>query len=263
MLSHRRVFLPLLLLLLGLQLHGQTPVERPPAAGADSSVRLVPLESAEGERRLAGALTAGQASLSLFVHFENQRDGTSCGPCSATVALNALKAPRPAMSTDPRFNYFDQANFFTDETAAAVLRNPRATTDDLRSLIKQAGLTLDQLAAAVESKQVARVTVRHVAPERLEQECADFRAALKAALESKDQVVIVNFARQSLSQPGTGHFSVVAACDEDQALILDVARARLAPVFVPIPALVRSMATLDRDAGQMRGYLIVAKRAEP
>lgn len=57
-------------------------------------------------------------------------------------------------------------------------------------------------------------------------------------------------------QTGTGHFSPIGGyhAERDMALILDVARFKYPPHWVPLRLLWEAMDTVDESNGQHRGY---------
>lgn len=59
-----------------------------------------------------------------------------------------------------------------------------------------------------------------------------------------------------LVQTGTGHFSPIGGyhAGRDMALILDVARFKYPPHWVPLSLLWEAMNTLDEASGHRRGY---------
>jgi glutathione gamma-glutamylcysteinyltransferase len=74
---------------------------------------------------------------------------------------------------------------------------------------------------------------------------------------------VVSFSRGAFGQSGDGHFSPIGAYDPatDMALVLDVARFKYLPFWVPVPLLFRAMVVLDGATGQSRGWLEVRRRA--
>lgn len=58
-------------------------------------------------------------------------------------------------------------------------------------------------------------------------------------------------------QTGTGHFSPIGGyhAERDMALILDVARFKYPPHWVPLGLLWEAMDTIDESTGLQRGYL--------
>ena len=88
------------------------------------------------------------------------------------------------------------------------------------------------------------------------------RARISAALADPSSRVIVNYSRIPLEQEGDGHISPVAAFDaaSDTVLILDVARYKYPPVWVPVATLLPAMQRVDPDSGRARGVLVLSVR---
>jgi glutathione gamma-glutamylcysteinyltransferase len=60
-------------------------------------------------------------------------------------------------------------------------------------------------------------------------------------------------------QTGTGHFSPIGGyhAGQDMVLILDVARFKYPPHWVPLQLLWEAMNTTDDSTGLLRGYLLL------
>jgi len=71
--------------------------------------------------------------------------------------------------------------------------------------------------------------------------------------------MVVSFSRQYLGQTGDGHFSPVAAYHEptDQCLVLDVARFKYAPYWVPVKDLYESTRPIDSMTNKSRGWFLL------
>ena len=78
---------------------------------------------------------------------------------------------------------------------------------------------------------------------------------------SSDMFIIANFSRGFLKQTGDGHFSPVGGYHEekDMVLILDVARFKYPPFWVPLRQLWGAMEEKDAEVGEARGYFILKK----
>jgi len=204
-----------------------------------------PLTSEAGQRLLAESVDKADF-LALAVHYQTQNNASYCGPSCAVMVLNALAVPAPDSAAHPPYKYFDQENFFTAETEKVL---PRET------LLKQ-GVTLEQLAGMLRGHGL-QVKAVHAEPGGLEA----FRQTARAAVGSGRQFVLVNFIRQPLQQEGGGHFSPLAAyhAETDQFLVMDVARYKYPPFWVPAADLFGAMSTLDKTAQANRGYLVVER----
>ena len=74
--------------------------------------------------------------------------------------------------------------------------------------------------------------------------------------------MIVNFSRSALEQTGEhGHFSCIGAyeAESDMALVMETARFKYPPFWVPTSLLYKAMASIDPESGLPRGYLLVER----
>ncbi|GAB0489190.1 hypothetical protein MMPV_000407 [Pyropia vietnamensis] len=78
-------------------------------------------------------------------------------------------------------------------------------------------------------------------------------------------VLVAAYNRRSLGQTGSGHFSPLGAYDAptDSVLVLDVARFKYPPHWVPLADMAAAMAPVDPDTGAPRGYLLLRRQKEP
>ena len=76
----------------------------------------------------------------------------------------------------------------------------------------------------------------------------EVRMQLRLALMDPMARVMINYDRRAFGQIGTGHFSPLGgyADREDAFLIMDVAKYKYPPVWVPAARLYASMATIDK-----------------
>ena len=93
----------------------------------------------------------------------------------------------------------------------------------------------------------------------------DFREAVQLACVENDAneinpLLVVSYDRAVLEQTGAGHFSPIPAYDSasDQVLILDTARFKYVPHWVPLPLLFDAMQPIDLDTGKSRGYVLLS-----
>lgn len=70
--------------------------------------------------------------------------------------------------------------------------------------------------------------------------------------------IIANFDRQALGQTGSGHFSPIGGFhrEQDLVLIMDVARFKYPPWWVPVKDLWRAMSIGDPQTEESRGYFV-------
>lgn len=78
--------------------------------------------------------------------------------------------------------------------------------------------------------------------------------------EAGDRFLVVNFSRKAIGQTGDGHYSPIGGFhrERDLVLVLDVARFKYPPFWVPVRALWESMSVIDKATGRPRGYFIIS-----
>ena len=74
----------------------------------------------------------------------------------------------------------------------------------------------------------------------------------------------VNYDRRALNQSGTGHFSPIGAYEltRDLVLILDVARFKYPPHWVPLNSLLDAMRSIDPATERPRGFIVMEKYSD-
>lgn len=207
---------------------------------------LAALDSADGRAVFQRALLAGtlEGYFKLAQQFHTQADPAFCGLGSLVAALNAL-------GIDPGRVWKGSWRWFSEELL-----------DCCKSLdeVRRSGITLDEAACLARCSNAA-VTVRRAA----HADAAAFRSDLLAASTAGDgPVLIANYSRSAVGQTGTGHFSPIAGFDAatDQALVLDTARFKYPPHWMPVELLFAAMQERDADTGEPRGWLLLRKAAD-
>jgi glutathione gamma-glutamylcysteinyltransferase len=206
---------------------------------------LPALDSAEGRALFQRALVAGtlEGYFKLAQQFHTQSDPAFCGLGSLVCALNAL-------GIDPGRRWKGSWRWFSEELL-----------DCCKSLdeVRRSGITLDEAAC------LARCSGAAVTVQRAAQQNADtFRYHLRAAATASDgPVLIVNYSRSAVAQTGSGHFSPIGGYDAatDQALVLDTARFKYPPHWMPVELLFDAMQERDADTGATRGWLLLDRIA--
>jgi Phytochelatin synthase len=166
-----------------------------------------------------------------------------CAVASAAAVLNSFR-PYASIPVDPIYNpyaYATQENLFNDCVQDTVVHR-NVTYDGLLSA--PGGLSLKQLQQFIQCNNLkasimyvdpSNVTVNHV------------RQDLEEALMNPAQRVIVNFNRKGIGQDGGGHFSPLGsyAKKEDAFLLMDVAKYKYPPVWIPTERLYNALASED------------------
>jgi glutathione gamma-glutamylcysteinyltransferase len=204
---------------------------------------LVAFGSVTGRRMLAQSMAAGDAEafFPLVSHLHTQSEPAWCGLGTMVTVLNALEI-------DPGRVWKGPWRFFGEELLQCC-KSLELTAMD--------GVTLAEV-ACIALCNGASVQMQHAA----EGGEAAFRQALLASVRAPEgPFVVANYDRASIGQTGTGHFSPLAAwhADSDSVLVLDVARFKYPPHWVPVADLWNAMFAPDNSTGQPRGYLLVGK----
>ncbi len=181
----------------------------------------------------------------LAAHYETQENQAFCGIATLVMVLNSTNIPAPSPTGFPAYHFFTQDDIFP--TGGTTIFQP--------DWIEHHGLTLDQL-GQIATHAGLSVQLIHATPDGL----AQFRTQAAKALATPGTYVIVNFKRAALGEAGYGHISPLAAYDAktDSFLILDVARYKYPPAWVPTQTLYAALNTPDPgNNNQPRGYLVV------
>jgi hypothetical protein len=87
----------------------------------------------------------------------------------------------------------------------------------------------------------------------------NFRKEMLDVMKTKGVFVVINFKRPVLAQEGYAHFSPISAYNKkaDSFLLLDVARYKYPPVWVPADTLFAAMNTTTSD-NSSRGWVVIS-----
>lgn len=208
---------------------------------------LVPFASPEGRALFDEARATGgmEAFFQLIEQFHTQADPAFCGLGSLVVALNAL-------GVDPGRLWKGPWRWFSEELLDCCL--PLAS-------VRERGVTLDELACLARCNG-ARAEVRR--PDTSTE--TDLRAAVVAAAGSSvDPALIVAYDRRAVGQTGEGHYSPIGGYHRasDRVLLLDVARFKYPPHWVPLPLLYAATRSLDAATGRPRGWILLRRSERP
>jgi glutathione gamma-glutamylcysteinyltransferase len=177
----------------------------------------------------------------LAQQFHTQADPSFCGLGTLVCALNAL-------GIEPNRRWKGIWRWFSEELL-----------DCCKSLedVRRHGLTLDEVAC------LARCSAADVAVHRALPANADlFREHLHEAATGTDgPVLVANYSRRAVGQTGDGHFSPIGGLHaaSDQVLVLDTARFKYPPHWMPVDLLFRAMQEADPATGQPRGWLVLRR----
>jgi len=175
----------------------------------------------------------------LAQQFHTQAEPSFCGLGSLVCALNALQI-------DPARTWKGPWRWFSEELLSCC-----------KSLqeIEQSGLTLDEVAclASCSGANVRAYQAPHTSIE-------EFREHVRAAsTDGNGSVLIVNYSRRVVGQTGDGHFSPIGGYHlaTDHILLLDTARFKYPPHWLPLELMFEAMRELDSATHRSRGWLML------
>ncbi len=187
-----------------------------------------------------------------------------CGAASAVGLLNSLRFLRTSLNDngvelpiDPRYApypYATQSDIFNDCTEKTVLSHAGVGGPGVDGILTPPyGLSMPQVAGLLRchlnttedsglgwNVQEQYVDKSHITSGKM-------RFDIKNALSDPNSRVLVNYDRSGLGQDGSGHWSPVGSYSDkhDAFLILDVAKYKYPPVWIPTERLFDAMATYD------------------
>ena len=238
--------------------HREREKESVPAASSAAAVSLyrrvlpspaVAFSSAEGLKMFREALENDGAGVyfALAEQFHTQAEPSFCGLASLVMVLNAL-------AVDPERPWKGVWRWYAEELLECC--EPLA-------VVKEKGVTIDKLACTARCNELEVDVVR--ATEDEDEFTDHLRAVIRRVVAQPAQEVkellVASYSRKPLGQTGDGHFSPLAAyhAASDSVLILDTARFKYPPHWIPLRALAQAMRT--KDAEKNRGYLLFKRKA--
>jgi hypothetical protein len=170
-----------------------------------------------------------------------------CAVAASAALLNSLVGLTD-LPMDPSYNpypYATQDNMFNECTNANVIHR-NETFDGI--FVEPYGLGMDQTKEMISchlSNDSWSVEAYHVDPTVISIE--KMRRDLVTALMSPTSRVVINFDRSSVNQHGDGHWSPIGSYSyaNDAFLVMDVAKYKYPPAWIPATMLYQSLSTLD------------------
>ena len=230
-------------------------------------VSLTAMASPAGKQLFREALGLGglESYFPLAEQFVTQSEPSFCSVSTLAMVLNAL-------SFDPKKVWKGSWRWVSEEMLQCA--SPRVCGHSMEK-IKTDGLSFVQFESLARCHGVKISSHRVVAePEDHEEEedpetaipCPEsidrFRILVEK-ISTDDQAgtfIVVNFSRKVLNQTGDGHFSPIGGYhrEKDLVLIMDVARFKYPPYWVPLTQLWEAMAEPDLVSGEPRGYFVIS-----
>ncbi|KAL0037777.1 hypothetical protein WJX77_011527 [Trebouxia sp. C0004] len=193
---------------------------------------LTELSTTDGRQMLRNSTPNDQFWL-LAQEFTTQDSQDWCGLASASMVLNALPIPKPAINAFEGYPYFYQDNILKTS-------KPKVMT---ASEVAKSGLGLDDITDILNAHVGVEAEALHTDPGAVSLD--QFRQSIADAMAASDTYLIANFDRYEFMGEGGGHHSPLGAycAESDTVLILDVARYRFKPYWVPVEKMYNATAS--------------------
>ncbi|CAN1270336.1 Glutathione gamma-glutamylcysteinyltransferase 1 [Linum perenne] len=214
--------------------------------------------SSEGKQIFLEAVQNGtmEGFFKLVSYFQTQSEPAYCGLASLSMVLNAL-------AIDPRRKWKGTLRNIHDLNAGPWRWFDESMLDCCEPLekVKAEGISFGKVVC------LARCAGAKVEAHRTSQSTIDdFRNHVIRCSSSDNCHVISSYHRGVFEQTGTGHFSPIGGyhAGKDMALILDVARFKYPPHWVPLRLLWEAMDKVDITTGHRRGFILLSRpQTEP
>jgi glutathione gamma-glutamylcysteinyltransferase len=203
---------------------------------------LVPFSSTEGKKLFREALHLGylEGYFALAEQFVSQSDPAYCGLATLSMCLNAL-------NIDPNRLWKGPWRWFAEDMLDCCTP---------LEVVKKRGITFTEFACLARCNGATVLSFRGD-----ESSLEHFRNSIKEATSQHGLILASSYSRQALGQTGQGHYSPIGGYHpgKDLALVLDVARFKYAPHWVPVEVLWKSVCELDQDTHRPRGYYLLSR----
>ncbi|WOL05194.1 glutathione gamma-glutamylcysteinyltransferase 1 [Canna indica] len=175
----------------------------------------------------------------LISHFQTQSEPAYCGLASLSMVLNAL-AIDPRRKWKGPWRWYDESMLDCCEPLEKV---------------KAEGITFGKVVCLAQCAG-AKVEAFRTNQSNID----DFRHRLIKCTSLGDCHLIASYHRKPFKQTGTGHFSPIGGyhAQSDMVLILDVARFKYPPHWVPLALLWQAMDTIDQATECPRGFMLIS-----
>ena len=223
----------------------------------------IDLASPEGQQRFIRAIsnkigTEPSYILNLLSQFRTQDEPSFCGISTLVMCLNTLMI-------DPKQTWKGVWRWWSEELLDCCISLEDAKTS---------GITIDEFVCLAECQGVDTIMKRPPALEidsETETSIANYNAFKQTIIDvmtlpqpdviKESSILVVSYDRKTLGQTGSGHFSPLGAWDPqtDSVLVLDVARFKYPPHWVPIRTIWEAMRKKDSSTALPRGWVVLSK----
>ncbi|KAL0489931.1 PCS3 [Acrasis kona] len=204
----------------------------------------IEFSSPEGKDYFRKALAEGNAEgfFHLIEQFHTQSEPAYCGLGTLAMTLNAL-------GMDPNRLWKGPWRWYSEDLLDCCV--PLST-------VKQTGVTLEEFQCLALCNGAKCRVYR---PDEIACTMEHFRELVSQACSSNDKHLIISYDRRVLGQTGSGHFSPIGCyvSSLDLVLILDVARFKYPPHWVPLTTVYDAMRSVDPATNLSRGFATLSK----
>lgn len=209
--------------------------------------QLVPFSSQEGKQIFTEALVQNcmSAFFPIMEQFHTQADPAFCGLGTLTMILNAL-------GLDPNRLWKGPWRWYSEELLDCCVP---------LDVVKKQGITMPEFAC------LAKCNGAHAqAFYASESNVDEFRKAVLNWAQHFDpenpSFIATSYDRGTLKQTGSGHFSPLGGynAQRDMVLVLDVARFKYPPYWVPLELLFASLLPVDSVTNKSRGWCVMKRK---
>jgi glutathione gamma-glutamylcysteinyltransferase len=203
----------------------------------------IAFSSIEGRQIFQEALAMGSMAgyFPLAEQFHTQAEPAFCGLSTLVIILNAL-------SIDPKRIWKGVWRWYVEDFLDCCLPLPS---------IKEHGITFDEFVCLARCNGAIVTPYRHA-----HSSLTEFREIVQQACTTPEGMhLVVSYSRQILGQTGDGHFSPIGGYhpQRDLVLLLDVARFKYPPHWVPLSLVWQALEPLDSTTHKCRGYITLRK----
>lgn len=206
----------------------------------------IPFSSEQGRKIFQEALAAGSLNcfFPLSEQFLTQDDPAFCGLSTMAMVLNAL-------SIDPGRQWKGVWRWFSETQLQCCVDN---------ETVRRLGVTFDQFVCLGRCNG-AVVDAHRASDATLEQFRGTVAAICSQQPTEKPSFLVSSYSRATFGQTGDGHWSPIGGYHAalDMVLLLDVARFKYPPHWVPLALLYESMQAVDAATGRCRGYALMTR----
>ncbi|CAH1424216.1 unnamed protein product [Lactuca virosa] len=198
--------------------------------------------SPEGKQLFIEAIQGGtmEGFFKLISYFQTQSEPAYCGLATLAMVLNALSID-PGRKWKGPWRWFDESMLDCCEPLEKV---------------KAEGISFGKVVCLAHCSG-AKVEAYRTNQSNID----DFRRHVIACSTSDDCHLISSYNRGTFKQTGSGHFSPIGGyhAGRDMVLVLDVARFKYPPHWVPLTLLWEAMDTIDDSSGFRRGFMLISR----